>query len=353
MAIMHERRPTKILIVDDDPVVREAVAKILRFFGYEVTAAADGTEAVAGLDAELDVIILDINMPVMDGFEALRLINQRDLGIPVIYLTGYGSMEYAVRAINLGAYDFLTKPIEDLELFRLKIERAVEKRGYVRQERAYKEDLERQVKEKTSELEEKNRLLEAYSKNLEIATLETMLSLQTAMEEKDVYTAGHTVRVTHHAMSIAEAMGIDPAEQEVLRRACQVHDIGKLIVDVSYISKPGPLTAEEWEMMRKHPVSGENILRPLSFMDQELTIVRHHHEHLDGTGYPDGIGGSEIDLLTRIIAVADSYDAMTSRRSYRGNLGPAQAVEELNRCAGSQFDPMVVKVFSEIINGRG
>ena len=350
---MRVQKKTKLLIADDDPLVRDAVQKILTMFGYEVTAVAGGEEALARLTPELDVVVLDINMPGMDGFEVLRRINQRELGVPVIFLTGAGSMEYAVKAINLGAYDFITKPIEDLDLFRIKIERAVEKRGYVRQEWAYRKNLEQEVRAKTSELEEKNRLLKAYGENLEVATMDTMLSLQTALEEKDVYTAGHTVRVTQYAVSLAGAMGVDPEEQEVLQRACQVHDIGKLIIDVSYICKPGPLSEEEWEMMRKHPLIGENILRPLSFMNKELTVVRHHHERLDGKGYPDGIGGDEIDLLTRIITAADSYDAMTSRRSYRRNLSPAEAIVEMNRCAGSQFDPEVVKVFVEMLNGKG
>ncbi|MFH7319635.1 response regulator [Desulfurivibrio sp. D14AmB] len=349
---MEPKQPAKqvkILIADDDGIVREAVDKILTVFGYEVVSVAGGKEALDLLGPELDLIILDISMPGMDGFEALRRINARKLGIPVIFLTGAGSMEYAVKAVNLGAYDFITKPIEDLELFNIKIKRAVEKRMYVRRERAYKEDLERQVLEKTFELEEKNRLLSEYSHNLEITTLDTMLSLQTALEEKDVYTAGHTVRVTQYASRIARAMGLDDGERQVLARACQVHDIGKLVIDISYICKPGPLSEEEWGMMRKHPVIGENILKPLSFMSRELAIVRHHHERLDGKGYPDGIGGDELDILTKIITAADSYDAMTSKRSYRSNLNPVEAVAEMRRCAGSQFDDEVVKVFCEII----
>ena len=342
-------RRIKILVADDDAMVREAVAKILAVFGYEAVKAAGGEEALALLEPDFDLIILDINMPEMDGFEVLARLNARDLGIPVIFLTGAGSMEYAVKAVNLGAYDFISKPIEDLELFNIKVKRAVEKRMYVRHERANKENLERQVREQTSELKEKNRLLEEYSHNLEITTLDTMLSLQTALEEKDVYTAGHTVRVTQYAAQIARTLGINGGELEVLERACQVHDIGKLVIDISYICKPGPLSETEWEMMRKHPTIGENILKPLSFMSRELTIVRHHHERIDGKGYPDGIGGAELDILTKIIVAADSYDAMTSKRSYRSNMAPFEAMAEMRRCVGTQFDPEVVKVFCEII----
>lgn len=349
---MQPKSRAKILIADDDPMVRGAVAKMLAVFGHEVTATASGEEALAQLTPDFDLVILDINMPGLDGFETMQRINRQDFGIPVIFLTGAGSMEYAVKAVSLGAYDFITKPIADIDQFNITIRRAIEKRMYVLRERNYKQDLERQVRDKTSELAEKNRLLQEYSHNLEVTTLDTMLTLQTALEEKDIYTAGHTVRVSHYAVAIAQALGLPPFEVEVLERACQVHDIGKLVIDISYISKPGPLSDEEWAMMRKHPVIGENIIKPLSFMSRELFIVRHHHERFDGKGYPDGLGGDELDIATRIITVADSYDAMTSKRSYRESLNVEQALVEMDRCAGSQFDPEVVKVFKEVIKGR-
>ena len=354
---MKGTKQAKVLIADQrivvrDTLVREAVQKILKMFGHEVVAVPSGEEALEQLSGEFDLIILDINMPGMDGFETMQRINRQDLGIPVIFLTGVGSMEYAVKAINLGAYDFIPKPIEDLDIFNIKIRRAIEKRTYVMQERAYKENLEREVKAKTAELADKNRLLEEYSRNLEVSALNTMLTLQTALEEKDMYTAGHTIRVTNYALTIAQAMQLSAGEIAVLERACQVHDIGKLVIDVNYIRKPGALTDEEWALMKKHPEIGANIIKPLSFMQQELFIVRHHHERLDGKGYPDGIGGSEIDILTKVITVADSYDAMTSKRSYKVNMDTVAAVAELNRCAGSQFDPEVVRVFADILQKK-
>jgi putative two-component system response regulator len=342
----------KILIADDDTLVREAVKKILTMFGHAVVPCASGEEALASLTEDFDLIILDINMPGLDGFETLKRINARNYGIPVIFLTGAGSMEYAVKAINLGAYDFIPKPIEDLDIFNIKVKRAIEKRMYVVQEKAYKENLETEVRSKTRELAEKNRLLEEYNENLEISTLNTMLTLQTALEEKDMYTAEHTTRVTLHAMSIAQAMRLGEEEITVLERACKVHDIGKLVVDVNYIRKPGPLSAEEWVLMKKHPEVGANIIKPLAFMQQELFIVRHHHERVDGKGYPDGLGGNDLNLLTKIITVADSYDAMTSKRIYRQNLEFKEAIVELHRCAGNQFDPEVVQVFTEVLENR-
>jgi DNA-binding NtrC family response regulator len=161
----------KILIADDDNLVRDSVRKILTMFGYQVVSCASGEKALAALNGDFDLVILDINMPGLDGFETLKLINERDYGIPVIFLTGAGSMEYAVKAINLGAYDFIPKPLEDLDIFHIKVKRAIEKRMYVIREKAYKENLEIEVRRKTRELAEKNRLLEAYSDDLEVSTL--------------------------------------------------------------------------------------------------------------------------------------------------------------------------------------
>jgi putative nucleotidyltransferase with HDIG domain len=176
-----------------------------------------------------------------------------------------------------------------------------------------------------------------------------MSSLQNAMEEKDYYTAGHTMRVTEYALMLGLAMGLTESEILVLRRAAQFHDIGKLVIDLSCIQKPGKLTAEEWVLIRKHPTVGANIIQPLGFMNKEQFIIRHHHERMDGTGYPDGLTGDQLDNLTKIIIVVDSYDAMTSRRNYRKNMTMEQAVEELFRCSGTQFEPSIVEYFSRTI----
>ena len=186
----------KILVADDDSLVRLAIQKILLFFDHEVTAVESGRQVLECVNDEFDVIVLDINMPDMDGFETLERLNRQQVDIPVLFLTGAGSMDYAVKAIHLGAYDFLTKPIADIELFHVKVKQAVEKRHFLLQEKAYKKNLEREVEAKTRELAEKNLLLERYSEHLEQATVQIMSSLQAAMEEKDGYTAGHTRRVT-------------------------------------------------------------------------------------------------------------------------------------------------------------
>nr|WP_320010884.1 HD domain-containing phosphohydrolase [uncultured Desulfobulbus sp.] len=340
---------SKILVADDDSLVRLAIQKILHLFDHEVVAVESGREVLEQVSDDFDVIVLDINMPGMDGFETLEQLNELSVDIPVLFLTGVGSMDYAVKAIHLGAYDFLTKPIADIELFHVKVKQAVEKRRFLLQEKAYKKNLEVEVEAKTRELEEKNQLLERYSNHLEDATVQIMSSLQAAMEEKDGYTAGHTVRVTELAMLLGQSARLNAEDLLVLQRASQFHDIGKLVIDLSCIRKPGNLTPEEWSLIKKHPAIGASIIEPLSFMDREQAIIRHHHERLDGTGYPDGISGDDIDTLTRIITIVDSYDAMTSRRNYRKNLSIPEAIGELRRCAGTQFDPELVEIFAGVV----
>lgn len=342
-------RTSMILVADDDEMVRSTVSKILEMFGHQVVTAEDGKEVIELVDDSFDVVILDINMPDMGGFETISALNKLGFDIPVLFLTGAGSMDYAVKAINLGAYDFLTKPIEDLDIFNVKIRRAIEKRMYVLQERKYKAALEDDIREKAEQLEEQNRLLVSYSNSLENATVQLMSSLQNAMEEKDYYTAGHTMRVTEYAVMLGIAMGLESQELVVLRRAAQFHDIGKLVIDLSCIQKPGKLNEEEWALIKKHPAVGANIIKPLGFMEKELFIIRHHHERVDGKGYPAGLKGNQLDDLTKILIVVDSYDAMTSRRNYRRNMMMGEAISELYRCSGSQFDPDIVDIFAQSI----
>lgn len=339
----------KILVADDDVIVRTAVSNILEMFGYQVDTAVSGREVVDIVNETYDVIILDINMPDMGGFETITRLNKLAFDIPVLFLTGDGSMDYAVKAINLGAYDFLTKPIEDLDIFNVKIRRAIEKRNYVLKEREYKAALEDDIQVKAKQLGEQNKLLLAYSKSLESATVQLMSSLQNAMEEKDCYTAGHSVRVTDYAVMLGTELGLHEREVLILRRAAQFHDIGKLVIDLSCIQKPEELTAEEWVLIRKHPTVGANIVKPLGFMKREQNIIRHHHERIDGEGYPAGLRGNELDDLTKIITVVDSYDAMTSRRNYRKNKLMEAAVEELYQGRGTQFEPEIVDTFIKAI----
>ncbi len=343
---------SKILIADDDPLVREAIKKILEIFGYQVVAVTNGQEVLDTLDESFATIILDINMPILDGFQTLTALNQQKNTIPVLFLTGAGSMDYALKAINLGAYDFLTKPIVDLDMFAIKIKRAIEKRMYILMHKAYEENLEFEVRKKTKELVTKNKLLDNYSRQLEENTINTIATLQIALEEKDPYTAGHTKRVTQYGKMIGEGLGLSPLEMHTLKCACQIHDVGKLVIDVSCIQKPGPLSPEEWDRVTQHPEIGHNIVQPLHFLSREGTIILQHHERVDGRGYPARLLGHQIDPLAKIITVADSFDAMTSKRSYKINKSMEEAIEELYKCSGSQFDPEVVAIFTRLLRNQ-
>ena len=349
MTAMGQEQRAKILVADDDVLARSIVAKILEMFGHVVITVGDGASVLDLVDDSFHLIILDINLPEMDGHETMAALNEMDLDIPVLFLTGGDSMQHVLKAMDLGAYDILTKPIEDLVAFNIKIRRAIEKRMYILQERHYKAELEDGIRLKARQLEEKNTLLLAYSNSLENATVQLMASLQNAMERKDYYTAGHTLRVTEYAMMTGRAMAIDEEDLLVLRRAAQFHDIGKLVIDLSSIRKSGDLSQEEWRRVREHPAVGASIIQPLTFMVREQFIIRHHHERVDGEGYPDGLKGNELDLLTRIVIVADSFDAMTSERNYRRNMNLGEANEEIHRCAGSQFDREVADVFAKSI----
>ena len=343
---------TKILIADDDPLVRDAIKKLLEIFGYQVVAVANGREAMDTIDESFAVIILDINMPVMDGFATLEALNNHKNTIPVLFLTGAGSIDYVMRAINLGAYDFLTKPISDLDMFAVKIKRAIEKRMFILMHKAYEENLEFEVKKKTKELVIKNQLLDNYSRQLEENTINTIATLQIALEEKDPYTAGHTKRVTQFGTMIGQAMGLSSMELHTLICACQIHDIGKLVIDVSCIQRAGPLSSDEWNRVTQHPEIGYNILQPLQFLGREGTIILQHHERFDGGGYPGNLHSHQLDPLAKIVTVADSFDAMTSKRSYKVNKSMEEAIEELYKCSGTQFDPEVVDIFANLLRNQ-
>lgn len=340
---------TKILVVDDDPFVRDTVTQILQLYDHDVVSVDSGQQALATVNDTFDVIVMDINMPNMDGFQTLAAFNEKNMTIPVLFLTGASSLENAIKAINLGAYDFIEKPILDPDLFEVKVKRAIEKRCYVKQETAYKVMLEEEVRKQTKELAEKNALLQQYNLHLESSTMNIIMTLQTAMEEKDIYTAGHTSRVTRYAIMIGEEMRLPEEDIAILERAAKLHDIGKLVIDISAMKKPGPLNKAEWDWLRKHPEIGANIVKPLGFLKREEEIIRNHHERVDGHGYPCGLGGSDLNLLTRIVTVADSFDAMTSRRSYKRNMTHREAISELNRCANAQFDQQVVNVFTSVM----
>jgi len=329
-----------ILVVDDEEAIREVVSTMLESKGYHCTAVSNGRAAQDFVKrATPDLVLSDMIMPEMDGIKLLEWLRQYDPEIPVIMVTAIHDISTALEAIRRGAYDYILKPFEKDQLY-LGVNRALQHR-LVAENRNYQRDLERQVEERTA------RLTIALAQ-LEQSYDDTLEALGSALDLKDAETEGHCQRVTAFTISIAKAMPVPNAYLPVLARAAFLHDIGKMGIPDKILLKPGPLTDDEKVIMRRHCQIGYDMLIRIPFLRDAAEIVLAHQEFFDGTGYPRGLKGEEIPLGARIFAIADSMDAMLSDRPYRRALPMSYAREEIQRCAGTQFDPKVVKVFLSI-----
>ena len=330
-----------ILVVDDEEAIREVVSTMLESKGYHCTAVSNGRAAQDFVKrATPDLVLSDMIMPEMDGIKLLEWLRQYDPEIPVIMVTAIHDISTALEAIRRGAYDYILKPFEKDQLY-LGVNRALQHRRLVAENRNYQRDLERQVEERTA------RLTIALAQ-LEQSYDDTLEALGSALDLKDAETEGHCQRVTAFTISIAKAMPVPNAYLAVLARAAFLHDIGKMGIPDKILLKPGPLTDDEKVIMRKHCQIGYDMLIRIPFLRDAAEIVLAHQEFFDGTGYPRGLKGEEIPLGARIFAIADSMDAMLSDRPYRKALPMSYARQEIQRCAGTQFDPNVVKVFLSI-----
>jgi len=333
-----EENRAEILIVDDEPFIRDIVSRKLTAEGYSCAQAGDAEQALSTLAREsFECILSDINMPGLDGIELLRRVRLTDQDVAVIMMTGAPDIDVALEAMRLGAHDHLAKPL-NLDELVIEVERAVEKRQLVVENREYQRNLESMVDERTKQLHEAN-------EELRRLLVSSIKSLAHALEAKDPYTRGHSDRVAETAVMIAGHLALDGEEIENVRLAGILHDIGKIGIREGVLNKPGKLSAEEWVLVKEHPVMAERILGPIAELKNIIGIVRHHHERFDGSGYPDGLEGSGIPLGARILAVADAFDALTSKRSYRDALSVRKAVAVLEEERGTQFDPVVVRAF--------
>ena len=317
------------LVVDDEPRLRQVLMHLMRSDGFDCLEAPNGEEAIAVLEERrVTLVMSDLRMPQLDGIALLREIRGRWPDTAVVMITAVADVEVAVSCLGVGAMDYLTKPFH-LEEVRARVAQALEKRRLVLENRGYQESLQEKVAVQARRLEE--------------LFLASVQSLAEALEVKDPYTRGHSVRVSHYSVVIAQEMGIDG---EMLRRielGGHVHDIGKIGVREDVLNKPGKLTNEEYQHIMTHPMVGWKILAPLlGDTPEALNIVRSHHERFDGRGIPDGLSGTNIPLEARIAAAADSFDAMTSDRPYRLRLSMEEAITEIVRCSGAQYDPSVV-----------
>jgi putative nucleotidyltransferase with HDIG domain len=331
----------RILIVDDDASVRDVISVLLSEEGYRCVVAASAEE---GLDLaaqeETPLVISDMKMPGHDGLWLLERMRDRHPDTSVIMLTGYGDTESAVDCLRRGAVDYLLKPPRLTDLIRA-IERALAKRRIDLARKRYQRKLEARVRERTADLRTALRDIATTYQN-------TLLALVTALDAREHETSDHSLRVVQYTVAIAERLSISGKDLEEIGRGALLHDIGKIGVPDAVLLKPGKLTPDEWIEMRKHPDIGFQMIQAIPFLDTPAEIVRSHQERFDGGGYPRNLRKEEIHIGARIFAVADTLDAMTSDRPYRRGTSFANAISEIDRCKGTQFDPEVVKAFLAI-----
>ena len=323
-----------ILVVDDEAVVRELICQSLSQEGYCCETAADADQA---LDRMVNVlpalVLLDINMPNKSGMELLPEIISRYPDTAVIMVTAVSNAETAIKSLKMGAYDYIIKPV-NLNMLNASIDRALDRRSLILENKSYQLHLEEKVEEQTGKIRS--------------SFLNAIAALACALEAKDKYTSGHSQRVTEIAVAIAQEIDMPRDMVEKIRLAGLIHDIGKIGIRDAVLDKPGRLTDEEYQHVKSHPELGERILAPVVEDREIMDMVRHHHERYDGRGYPDGLEAAQIPAGARIMAVADSYDAMTSDRPYRQAMSAEEACAEIQRCRDSQFDPDVVDAFLKV-----
>jgi len=336
-SIMEQK--TKILVVDDDISMLDMISQALtNREKCDVTVAADSETALTYLTNEsFDAVISDIKMPDMDGLDLLSRINIIDNKLPVILITGFAEVQTMQAAIKLGAFDFLRKPFALSEL-HISVKQALQKRQLMLKNEEYTQHLELLVQEKVKELFEANKLLE-------LNFIRTVLAMINALEASDIYTKGHSERVTNISLLIGQTMKLSESQIKTLRTGAIFHDLGKIGIYQALLHKPATLSIDELSLIRQHPMIGEKIIKPIAINEEISNIVVQHHERFDGLGYPYGLKSHEISTLSKIVTIADAYDAMTSSRSYRGLLTHTQACDEIKRCSGSQFDPVCVEYF--------
>lgn len=324
--------PETILIVDDEQIVRRLLHQKLANEGYSCAEAGSVDEALDILNGnrEIALIISDMKMPGKSGMELLAEAKSKFPDTAVIIATAVNETATAIECMKQGAYDYLTKPFK-LDEVSFSIWRALDKRRLQLENREYRQHLETKV--------------EQQAEKIRASFFNAITALAHALDAKDGYTAGHSQRVSEIAVGIGIELDLSHEQLESLRLAGMVHDIGKIGIDGTILHKPGILSPEERMEMEKHPAIGEHILLPVVEDSSILAMVRNHHERWDGGGYPDRLAGTGIPLGARILALADTFDAMTSERPYRIANSMDFAVSEITRCSGCQFDPSVVEGF--------
>jgi putative nucleotidyltransferase with HDIG domain len=331
---------SRILIVDDEPEIT-AILSDLFFDRYDCTTAGSAEQALALLGSrEYELVVSDITMPGMSGLDMIPHVRSSFPNTVVVMISGMQTVESAIDALRLGAFDYVMKPF-DLRQVEAVVKRALEHQDLIVAKQRYEDQLEELVEQRTAELDQAlNSLEDAYRS--------TLKALTAALETRDLETHGHSERVVSYSMRLGREYGLDRKLVKSLEFGSLLHDIGKIGVPDLILRKPAKLTAEEWVLMREHPLHGQQILRGIAFLEGAARVVAQHHEKWDGSGYPLGLSGEEIDVCARIFSVADAFDAITSNRVYRKGKPYEAAAQELDEWTGKQFDPKVVEAFHRV-----
>lgn len=312
---------SKILIVDDDPRNVKLLNAFLLPYNHDIFKAYSGEEALSIIKkVDIDLVLLDVMMPDMDGYEVCRRIkkNEATRMVPIIMVTALDDTEARVKGIEVGVDDFITKPPNRVEL-----------------------------------MARINSLLKVNALNKKLTHIESVIiSMANAVEAKDAYTQGHIERVANLAVALGRKLGLSAVETDALWYSGILHDIGKIGVPRNILNKPGPLDTEEWEIVKCHPVTSFNICLPLKkILGPALEAIRHHHEKIDGSGYPDGLKGDDISLLARILAVVDIFDALDTDRPYRKGMPREQTFKILcNEANEGKLDTIIVAQLMEMLD---
>jgi response regulator RpfG family c-di-GMP phosphodiesterase len=331
----------RILIVDDEPSVCRLLNEKLSCEGFVCKDCTRSEEALALLTQQaFDAVISDLRMPGISGLELLRQARQTDRQPAFLMVTGVDDIRVGIQAMKEGADDYLVKPFQ-MDAVLLSVTRALEKRNLERELADHRKHLEEMINQRT-------RQLQVALKRIEQTYEDTLEALAASLDLRDDETAGHSRRVMRYSLEIAWRMECTPEQMRNIARGAYLHDIGKIGVPDAILLKPAKLTEEDRQIMEGHVRAGYEVVCRVAFLANAAEIVLTHHERFDGTGYPQGLRGNEIPLGSRIFAVADTLDAMTSDRPYRRALPYSAAREEITRQSGRQFDPTVVQAFLTI-----
>ena len=331
----------RILVVEDHAGTLSLLTTLLQKEGFDVIGAGNGEDALRILKNEFpDLVLLDIILTGMDGFDVCRTLKTDPLyrNVPVIMCTSKDTMPDRLKGAEFGADDYVAKPFNNRDLVkRIRLHLRLK-------------SMEEQLMITAHELQTARKALHEQTRAMERSQLETIHSLLAAVSAKDHHTGEHAQNVADLCKTMASMMGFDKRSLLNLQYASILHDVGKIAVPTSVLAKENRLEKEELEIIRRHPEISAEIIRPVSFLQKVIPIIRHHHENVDGSGYPDGLKGEEIPLESRILAVADAYDAMTSNRPYREAITRERALTLISERAGTQFDADVVNVFVEVMS---